>query len=227
MLDFISEGLINYSFLFCFLVSRWKRNWRDAQKKHILYQDSILNKKYILTQNTVVRNVSFDLVHIFVLIVPWSIGCKPWVFRPNVLYHRIQNLENYHGMIPSQIDRTDVRHWAIFWIKSQFSREMYFDTVVRNAFFDLIYVVVLVVHIPWTRAKLYIPSIYQIWNEFCTYLFYFGQIEGMLKKQGTPPQHICVPSILSVTSGKPEVPCFLNIVIHWKWKNRHFLQFNC
>ena len=33
----------------------------------------------------------------------------------------------------------------------------------------------------------------------------------MLKKQGTPPQHICVPSILSVTSGKSEVPCFLNI----------------
>ena len=69
MLVFISEGLINYSFLFCFLVD--EREIEEMhKKKHILNQESILNKKYILTQNTVVRNVSFDLVHIFVLIVP-------------------------------------------------------------------------------------------------------------------------------------------------------------
>ena len=35
---------------------------------------------------------------------------------------------------------------------------------------------------------------------------------------------ICVPLILSVTSGKPEVPCFLNIATFAKWQ---VLGFTC
>ena len=52
---------------------------------------------------------------------------------------------------------------------------MYFDTVVRNASFDLIYAVVLVVHIPWTRAKLYIPSTIKTELNLVHTFLYFGQ----------------------------------------------------
>ena len=155
MLVFISEGLINYSFLFCFLVDEIE----EMHKKHTMFWINFKQKIYFDKEHSSKKCLLWSGTR-FCTHSTVSVGCKPWVFRPNVLHHRIQNLENYHGMIPSQIDRTDVRHWAIFWIKSQFSREMYFDTVVRNAFFDLIYVVVLLVHIAWTRAKLYIPSMY-------------------------------------------------------------------
>ena len=61
-------GRVDKLFIFVFQQTKGKLK-RCTKTHHILNQDSILNKKYILKQNTVVRNVSFDLVHVFVLIV--------------------------------------------------------------------------------------------------------------------------------------------------------------
>ena len=75
LLFFISEGLINYSFLF---FSRRKGNWRDAQKiHHILNQDSILDKK-----------TYFDTEHSGKKCLLWSgtCFCTHWANFSKIVY---------------------------------------------------------------------------------------------------------------------------------------------